>query len=226
MVAASALLGGGAGLGASSVAGRIVRDELARAPVPSGGPSAPPEFAAGARWAGADRATAVVLTATLFGLLSWRLGPTPLLPAYLYLAVVLVALTLVDARVLRLPDVLTLPSYVVGGALLATGMWCVGKVPLLIGAAFGAAALGLGFLVLAVINPAGMGLGDVKLAGLLGMYLGVSGTVTAVVAVFLAFTSAGLFAVVAVRGRRTAFPMGPFLAAGALAAVLLAGAPA
>jgi leader peptidase (prepilin peptidase)/N-methyltransferase len=91
--------------------------------------------------------------------------------------------------------------------------------------AAGAAAGGL-LLLAALARPDGMGMGDVKLAGLMGLCLGAA----VAVALLVAFLAAALFglAVVARRGlsagRRTTFPFGPFLALGALVA-LLAGQP-
>ena len=61
------------------------------------------------------------LTAVLFVVLALRLGADPVLPAYLYLAAVGLALALIDLDVRRLPDALTLPSYPVVAALLALG---------------------------------------------------------------------------------------------------------
>ena len=58
-------------------------------------------------------------TAALFGLLAARFGADPVLPAYLYLAAVGIALALIDLDTKRLPDVLTLPSYGVAAVLLA-----------------------------------------------------------------------------------------------------------
>lgn len=91
--------------------------------------------------------------------------------------------------------------------------------------AAGAAAGGL-LLLAALARPDGMGMGDVKLAGLIGLCLGAA----VAVALLVAFVAAALFgvAVIARRGvaagRRTTFPFGPFLALGAVAA-LLAGQP-
>lgn len=91
--------------------------------------------------------------------------------------------------------------------------------------AAGAAGGGL-LLIAALARPEGMGMGDVKLAALVGLCLGAAVAVALLVA-FLAAACFGL-AVVARRGvaagRRTTFPFGPFLALGALAA-LLAGQP-
>src|SRR5581483_11715602 len=89
----------------------------------------------------------------------------------------------------------------------------------------GAAAAGF-LLVFALAYPRGMGMGDVKLAGVMGLYLGR----TVPVAIFSGVLLAALFgaAIMArlgvAKGRKTAVPFGPFLAFGGVLAVL-AGQP-
>ena len=100
-------------------------------------------------------------------------APSWALPAYLYLAAIGVALALIDLDVQRLPNEIVLPSYVVVAVLLVlrrgrrrtTGT-------ALLRAALGGAALYAFYFVLLFVYPAGMGFGDVKLAGVLGIYLG------------------------------------------------------
>jgi leader peptidase (prepilin peptidase)/N-methyltransferase len=91
-----------------------------------------------------------------------------------------------------------------------------------------AAALGAGGFLLgaALVRPDGMGLGDVKLAAVLGLYLG-RGVILALLLAFVAGSLVGL-ALIAMRGwraRSTAIPFAPFLALGALTALLLGAAP-
>jgi len=79
-------------------------------------------------------------------------------------------------------------------------------------------------LLTALINPAGMGMGDVKLAGAMGLYLGAS----ILPAMFIAFLAGslvgiGIIAVKGGAGRKTGVPFGPFLALGGIVG-LLAGA--
>jgi leader peptidase (prepilin peptidase)/N-methyltransferase len=86
-----------------------------------------------------------------------------------------------------------------------------------------AAAAAGGFLLLAALaRPGGMGMGDVKLAGMLGLFLGREVAVALLVAL-VAGTLVGL-AVMARRGvgegRKTAIPFGPFLALGGVVALL------
>jgi leader peptidase (prepilin peptidase) / N-methyltransferase len=84
-----------------------------------------------------------------------------------------------------------------------------------------------GFLLLAALAyPGGMGMGDVKLAAVIGLFLG-RATAPAILVALLAGAVVGI-AIMAVKGigegRKTAVPFGPFLALGALVGVL-AGQP-
>jgi leader peptidase (prepilin peptidase)/N-methyltransferase len=169
-----------------------------------------------------------LLTAVLFAAVAYRIGPAPELPAYLYLVAVGVALAAIDLDHRRLPNALTLPSYVVVGVLLTvagavTGdWWALARAGLATAAWYGV------LFALAVAVPRGMGFGDVKLAGVLGMALGWLGWGEAVVGFFLGFAFGALVGVVLMvlgrAGRKTAVPFGPFLVAGALAAVLFGDA--
>lgn len=166
-------------------------------------------------------------TAVLFVAVTARFGPTPVLPAYLYLAAISVALAVIDFDVRRLPNVIVLPSYLVGAVLLVPAAvadadwWAAGRGLLAM------AGLGLFYLVLAVLYPGGMGLGDVKLAGLLGLYLGWLGWSSVLIGAFTGFLLGGLVgAVLLVSGRasrKTAMPFGPYMLAGALLALFIAG---
>jgi leader peptidase (prepilin peptidase)/N-methyltransferase len=86
-----------------------------------------------------------------------------------------------------------------------------------------AAAAGGFLLVAALAYPAGMGMGDVKLAGMMGLFLGASVAPALLVALLSGVTLG--FVVIARKGaqagRRTAIPFGPFLALGALVAVFV-----
>src|SRR5512135_1405834 len=106
-------------------------------------------------------------------MMGWRFGLSPALPAYSYLAVVGAVLAIIDVRQRRLPDRLTLPSYPIALALLGVAAAALpGGGRHFLGALLGmGVALGL-FGGQAVIYPDGRGWGDVKLAGILGLYLG------------------------------------------------------
>ncbi|WP_078655832.1 prepilin peptidase [Streptomyces fulvoviolaceus] len=171
--------------------------------------------------------TPVLATATalLCAALAAATDTRPELAVWLLLAPVGVLLTVVDFRVQRLPDALTLPLAAAALALLGlvefvpehAGEWTT--------ALLGALALGSAFFVLFLINPGGMGFGDVKLALGLGAVLGWYGWPTVMLGTFAAFLFGALYGgalVVARRaGRKTAIPFGPFLIAGAYVGLLI-----
>jgi leader peptidase (prepilin peptidase)/N-methyltransferase len=131
----------------------------------------------------------------------------------LALVTVLVPVIFIDVEHRIIPNKIMLPAAI--AAPLILGLTRPGQlVEHLIA---GAAACGF-LLVAALVYPSGMGMGDVKLAGVLGLYLGRSVTVAMMVAL-VAGTLVG--AVVMARrgvreGRKTAVPFGPFLALGGL----------
>jgi leader peptidase (prepilin peptidase) / N-methyltransferase len=166
-----------------------------------------------------------LLTALLFGLTGWHFGLSWELPAYLYLVAIGVALALIDLDVHRLPNAIVLPSYGVVPALLLVASIGNGDWNALVRAAVGGAALYAVYFLLRLGYPAGMGFGDVKLAGLLGLYLGWLGWGQLAVGAFLGFLLGGVVGgglMVANRAtRKSKIPFGPFMIAGAYLAVLV-----
>jgi leader peptidase (prepilin peptidase) / N-methyltransferase len=113
-----------------------------------------------------------VAGAVLFAALTLRFGLRAELPAYLYLVTVGLALTMMDFDLRRLPASIILPSYVMTVMLLmpagaVSANWYAGVRSL-----SGMAALLALYFALALAYPNGLGFGDVKLAGLVGLYLG------------------------------------------------------
>lgn len=165
-----------------------------------------------------------LVTAVVFGLLAWRIGLEAELPAFLYLGGVGIALALIDLDVKRLPNSLTLPSYAVGAALLGVAAVASSDAMSYVRALLGMLTLFAFYFLLAFIYPAGMGFGDVKLAGVLGLYLGWLGWGVLAVGGFLGFLLGGLVGgalMLANRaGRKTAIPFGPFMLMGALLGIL------
>ena len=163
-------------------------------------------------------------TGAVFAVLAIRFGPDPVLPAFLYLGAVGVALWMIDLDVKRLPNAIVLPSYAVGGCLLTLAAAVTGEWTDLLRAGLGLVALYGFYFLLALIYPAGMGFGDVKLAGVLGAYLGWLGWAEVVTGGFLGFLFGGVvgLALMASRraGRKSQIPFGPFMLAGALVAIL------
>ncbi|MFC3576903.1 prepilin peptidase [Streptomyces yaanensis] len=152
-------------------------------------------------------------------------GTRPELAVWLLLAPVGVLLTIVDFRVQRLPDVLTLPLAALALVLLAAAAALPEHAGDWLTALLGALVLGCAYFVLFLVNPNGMGFGDVKLALALGAVLGWYGWGTVVLGTFAGFLFGGLYGLglVALRraGRRTSIPFGPFLIAGAFVGLLI-----
>jgi leader peptidase (prepilin peptidase)/N-methyltransferase len=169
-----------------------------------------------------------LVTVAVLGLVGWRIGPRPELLAFGYLCVVGVVLSFIDVALHRLPDPLTLPSYAVGAALLGVAApFTANGGTRYLHALTGLGALLLLFAVQWFVVPSAIGLGDVKLSGVLGLYLGWLGSAAWVMGVFGMFVVGGVYAVGLLVTRRatrkTAIPFGPFMLAGALVAVLLYG---
>jgi leader peptidase (prepilin peptidase)/N-methyltransferase len=166
-----------------------------------------------------------LLTGAVFALLAGIFGLSAELPAYLYLGAVGVALALIDLDTKRLPDVLTLPSYVVGIVLLGIASAVDGTWGSLGRGLLGMGALFAFYFLLAFIYPAGMGFGDVKLAGVLGLYLAYQSWGVLIVGGFLGFLLGAVVGgglMIAQRaGRKSKIPFGPFMLAGTLIALVV-----
>jgi leader peptidase (prepilin peptidase)/N-methyltransferase len=167
-------------------------------------------------------------TATLWALLAlrlWRSHPAAV-PAYLALGFACVALVAVDLDSKLLPNRITYPALALVAALLLAASLAehdLGRMARALAAAAVAAAL---LLALALISPGGMGLGDVKFALVLGLALGWLGWEAVAAGLIGAFLLGGLAALAALlvlrADRKTQIPFGPWLALGAILAVLAA----
>lgn len=165
-----------------------------------------------------------ILTGLIWALAVVRLGTSWDLLAYLPFLWVLIALALIDLETKLLPNRIVLPSIAAGVVILAiTAALGPGMDSWFRALAAGAAGFA-GFFVIAFISPRGMGMGDVKLAGLIGLFLGYRSWGTVGAGFFLAFLSGALVGVVLMiagrAGRKTQVPFGPFLALGAVLATL------
>jgi leader peptidase (prepilin peptidase)/N-methyltransferase len=156
------------------------------------------------------------------------LSATFALLALLWLAGSSVALALIDLETRRLPNAIVLPLYLAGAVLLTASSVLAGDGASLLTAVAGFAIMGGVYLVLALAVPGGMGMGDVKLAGVLGFYLGWLGWSELAVGSIGAFLLGGTFGVVLLLLRRakrgTSVPFGPWMLLGAWIAIF-AGAP-
>lgn len=162
-----------------------------------------------------------LLNAVLYVLAGWKFGLTPeLLPALLFIST-LIIIFFIDLEHYLIPNVVVLPVAAVGlAAMIIISLttadiefpqWWTFPVAGALSAAF--------FLVIALLFPRGMGMGDVKLAGMLGFFLGWQ----VAVGLFLGFLAGALVGIglmlAGVKGRKSRLPFGPFLAAGGLAAL-------
>jgi leader peptidase (prepilin peptidase) / N-methyltransferase len=166
------------------------------------------------------------ITAALFVAITARFGLTLVLPAYLYLAAIAVALAMIDFDAQRLPDAIVLPSYVVAIVLLVPAALTHADWSAAARSLVSMALLWLGFFALRLIHPKGMGYGDVKLAGLLGLFLGWVSWSSVIIGALCGFVLASVVAgtLLATRRatRKTAMPFGPYMLAGALLALFVA----
>jgi leader peptidase (prepilin peptidase)/N-methyltransferase len=208
LAAVALLLGGVAGLLVNRAAGRFpwppgagVRELLGPGPLAV----RPPVVEVG---------TGLLTALTVLGTgLSWAL------PAFLLLAVAAVLLTVVDLQHRLLPNRVVLPALAGGVVLLLLPALADGAWDQLLRAALGAAALFATYLALALASPGGLGMGDVKLAALLGLYLGWLGWAAVVLGALAGFVvqAAVALALLATRriGLRGELPFGPAMLAGA-----------
>ncbi|MCI0140203.1 A24 family peptidase [Arthrobacter bambusae] len=173
------------------------------------------------------RITTAVVTAALFALMTVRFGLSPALPAYLLLGVLAVQLSRLDVAHHLLPNPLVLILLSAGLVLLTTSSVLVPDWPALLRAAVGGGILFLGYLILGLISPGGLGMGDVKLAAPLGMYLGYLGWTQLFYGGLLGFVVGGVMTVLLLllkRGAKpTEVPHGPAMFAAAIGVVLLGG---
>lgn len=164
--------------------------------------------------------------ALLWGFLAWRIGDLAAwaaLPAYLFFAWLAVALVWIDVDVHRLPDGLVLPAYPALLVLLACASVGAGDWRPMRDALVAMAGLYVLYFVMAMVSPASLGFGDVKLSGLIGLVLGWLGPGTALFGLLAGFVAGGLIALVMLVGQRAGLrshiAFGPAMILGALLAL-------
>lgn len=164
-------------------------------------------------------------SAGLFVAVAARFGLDWALPAYWVFAWTLLCLTAIDLEHYRIPNRLTYPLTPVLALLLIAAALLQGEPGLAVQTVLGGLAAGAVLLMLALISPRGMGLGDVKLAVFLGLGLGYLGWWHVALGLFASFVLGGVLAIVLLalrlRDRKGHIPFGPWLAAGSMVAVLV-----
>lgn len=172
----------------------------------------PPPFAV-------EAATAVLLAA-----LAVRVHPGLVLAAACWLTLCAVPLAFIDAAVRRLPDPLTAAAYAGTTTLLALAAAAGDQWQDMARAALGGIALVGFYLAIALISPAGMGMGDVKAAASIGTLLAWAAWQSLLVGAFTGFLLAAVYGAVLVASghatRKQNIPFGPFMLAGAFAVIL------
>ena len=158
----------------------------------------------------------------------WEASPGAvalLAAALLYLLAVSVVLSVIDVRTHKLPNRFVLPAYPMAGVLLGGAALTAGEAGMILASWGGALALFLFYWFLWSLYPAGMGLGDVKLAGVLGLYLGFLSWQHVLLGAAAGFVVGGVWGLVLIASRRgtakTAIPFGPAMLAGTWATLLL-----
>ncbi len=167
----------------------------------------------------------ILTTGALFAGIAARLEDVWELPAFLVLASALVTLSAIDLRHFILPNRIVFPLAVATLVLLAAAALANDDLdPFLRALACGVGAF-IVFTALHLVSPRSMGFGDVKLSFVLGLALGWLGVGETIVGLFLGFVYGaliGVFLIVThIRTRKDHVPFGPFLAAGAMTAVLI-----
>jgi leader peptidase (prepilin peptidase) / N-methyltransferase len=171
-------------------------------------------------------AVAALFAALLVGAVAVA-GLRPATVAFAWLVGAGLVLAQVDLAAHRLPDVVTYPAYVACAAALAVDAVLLGSGGALLRALAAAAAAFALSAAAAALAPQGLGFGDVKLLGLLGLVLGWAGWGVLLAGVFLGLLAGALASLVLLATRRagwrTAVPFGPPLLLGATVALALSG---
>lgn len=163
----------------------------------------------------------------LFAAAAIRFGADWALPAYLVFFAALLVVTVIDLEHFIVPNRIVVATLAVSLPLLIVAAALGDDWSSLRTALLGALAAGGSLLIVNLISPRGMGMGDVKLAVVLGLFLGWIDLAHVLLGLFLGFLLGALGGVMLMavgrRSRSDHLPFAPFLAGGAVLAVLLGG---
>ena len=170
----------------------------------------------------------VLLTMTLFAIVSLSVDHWSLIPAYLVFTAAMILLTLTDLDTLLLPNRILLPATAIGAVLLLGGALIAGEWSFFLRGAAAAVAYFAVMFILALIAGGALGFGDVKLALLIGLFTGYLGWGHLVIASIGAFVLGGVIAVLLLvlrkATRKDSIPFGPFMTSAGLIAVVFGDA--
>jgi len=163
----------------------------------------------------------------LFALAAFRWGDSSVLVPFLFLYAVLLVVSVIDIEHHRIQDRITFPALGISVAMIAAVSVIEGVPGALLRALLGGVVAYVFMLIPFLVHPRGLGYGDVKLARLMGLYLGwiFFDPIASVSLVLMALMIGSLLGVLVggtmtvVRRKRSEFPFGPALAAGCIIAV-------
>ncbi|MGH9019241.1 MAG: prepilin peptidase [Acidimicrobiales bacterium] len=165
-----------------------------------------------------------VVSALVLGAFGAHFGADVVLAAYAVFGLSMVAISAVDLERYIIPNFIVYPTLALMVPLLVVASAVDSRWGSLGRAAACGAIAFVGFYVLHVIVPKGMGFGDVRLAGVIGLAVGWLGYGHAFVGFFAGFVLGAVIGIVFIvatgGGRKTRIPFGPFLAAGAVASIV------
>jgi leader peptidase (prepilin peptidase)/N-methyltransferase len=167
-----------------------------------------------------------IANATLYVLMAIRFDDTrAAIPAYCVLMSVLVAQTWIDLKIQRLPREITYTGMILGAVTLTVAAIVIDEPERIWMMALGAVIALAAMWLIYTLSKGGMGDGDVRLAPLLGMYLGWLNPGIVLPGLFFGFVAGAVVGVTMMvfdrAGRRTAVPFGPFLALGTIVAIFV-----
>ncbi len=165
----------------------------------------------------------VLVTVALFAGAGLRFGADWVVPAYLVFFLCLVSISVIDAQRQIIPNRIVYPTIFASLPLLALAALAEGEWDRFGHAVMGASLAWLALFVIHMISPSGMGFGDVRLAFVLGLFLGwisLGHVVTGLFLGVLLISAVGIvLAVLRLRSLQEHIAFGPFLAAGSTLAV-------
>jgi leader peptidase (prepilin peptidase)/N-methyltransferase len=171
-----------------------------------------------------DMVPITAISAVVFGAIGARFGADWAVPAYLTFAACLIVVTVTDLRLFLIPNRIIYPTLLASVVLLSAAAAIGHDADAWKRAAFGGIGAWIALLVIHLINPRGMAFGDVRLAAVIGIYTGWIAYDHVFLGLFAGFVAAAVVGLaLIVTRRRTAkdpVPFGPFLALGAMTAVL------